>query len=201
MRNASGRPSNGSNWCAGWCNGCVRCDGCVSCNGCADTRERAHRLSAVADGCFLVVRHFAERLAVIRIPENRIVAEAVRPGRLPREQSFHLRGCFEQHVAVVRNRERADKSRRAIAGCAFAHASIDMGEAFVVGGIFAQISRRINAGLPVQRVHFEPRIFRHRHHAGDAGIVQRLLPRVLGERRTCLFCDACSREIGERLER
>ena len=53
VRNASGRPKQ---------SGAMRC---VRCGGCADSREGAHRLSAVADGGFLVVRHFAERPAVI----------------------------------------------------------------------------------------------------------------------------------------
>ena len=106
VRNASGRPKQWVRWDA---------SGAV---GAQIVREGAHCLSAVADGCFLVVRHFAERPAVIRIPENRVVAEAVRPGRFPREQSFYLCGCFEQHVAVgaqPRARRQIAPSDRAMA--------------------------------------------------------------------------------------
>ena len=164
------------------------CEGCRTRRG---IRERAHRLAAVADGGFLVVRHFAERPAVRRIPERsgRSRSRSARQVSLASNPST-VAVVSNSDVAAVRDRERAHESRRAIDGCAFAHAPIDIGEALVVGGIFAQISRRVNAGLAVQRVHFEARVFGHRQHAGDAGVVQRFLPRVLGERRPGLLGDA-----------
>ena len=54
VRNASGRPEMGALGALGaqWrCIGCVRCE----CVGAEIVAKRAHRLAAVADGCFLVV--------------------------------------------------------------------------------------------------------------------------------------------------
>src|SRR6266576_2284427 len=74
--------------------------------------QRAERFAAMADGG-LGVASFGQRLAVGRVEEDRVVAEAALPFGLRRDASFDRAAGFEQHAIAAHERERADESRRA----------------------------------------------------------------------------------------
>src|SRR5712671_4660546 len=74
--------------------------------------QRAERFAAMADGG-LGVAGFGQRLAVGRVEEDRVVAEAALPFGLRRDASVDRAAGLEQHAIAAHQRERADELRRA----------------------------------------------------------------------------------------
>ena len=97
----------------------------------------AHRLAAVAYCRFLFVRHFAERLSVGRIEEDRVIAKPVRTGRSIGKSTFHCRRGFEHDVATIGQGDGAHEPGVSARRAARVHSCIDGGKALGVRRIFA----------------------------------------------------------------
>ena len=117
----------------------------------------------MAHGGFFLVRHFAKRLAVRRIEEDRVVSEAVDSGRARCERPSTVAAGLEQDLLAVPRRPthtRIAPSRSETS--TFTHPPVDVIKALVVARVFSKVASRVNAGLSVQRIDLESGVFGQR---------------------------------------
>ncbi len=151
--------------------------------------EGADGFAAVTDGVLLLGRKLGGGAAFLGYDEEGVIPEAVVARGRSGDASLDRVSGFQQDLSIVGQCEMADK-----AGGAFLLGHVGQGvQQFGVVGCIGGVAGRVwcdfaggEAGTmhtrrPVQRVYLQPRVVRQAGQVRFLGVVQCLVPRVLGE--------------------
>jgi hypothetical protein len=143
----------------------------------------------MTDGVLLLGRKLGGGAAFLGHDEEGIIPEAVVARGRPGDASLDGVSGFQQDLSIGGQGQMADE-----AGGAFLLGHVGQGVqqfgvvgrvcggAWRVRGDFAGgVAGTVNTRRPVQRIHLQPRVVRQAGQVRLLGVVQRLVPRVLGE--------------------
>src|SRR3954462_102040 len=147
--------------------------------------ELPEGLAPVADRGLPGTLHLGQGRAVRRVEEDGVVAESVLAFRLGRDLPLDRACRFESDAAAVRERNMRHETRRARGQLLVLQGLVDRRELGWI--VLAMPPRRLHTRGAAERGDLDPRIIRDRGQAAVLVIVERLEPRILGERGARFF--------------